>query len=111
MTLSKLYAKIQEDKMKLNAVDGRRFNSRSREKMEREIRVIQRNAKKLQRKSNAKKRLYSGEFFSKDELAFAKEEREKFREETDAKMKRKTGLNMEEAMVDAPELVLNASKI
>lgn len=79
MTLSKVYAKIQEDKKKLNPVDGRRFNSRSREKMEREIRVLQKSAKKHIRKSTATKHLYKG-LLTQEELAFAKEEEKLFRD-------------------------------
>lgn len=85
MTLSKVHAKIQEDKKKLNPVDARRFNLRSREKMEREIRVIRKSVKKLRRKSTATKHLHKG-IFSADEVAFAREEQKKFREECMAKM-------------------------
>ena len=84
MTLSKVYAKIQEDKKKLNPVDGRRFNSRSREKMEREIRVIRKSVKKSRRKSMATKHLHKG-LFSAEEMAFNREEEKKFREECIAK--------------------------
>jgi len=84
MTLSKVHAKIQEEKQKLNPVDARRFNSRSREKMEREIRVIRKSAKKLRRKSTATKHLHKG-LFSAEEVAFAQEEDRKFREEREVK--------------------------
>jgi len=79
MTLSKVHAKIQEDKKKLNPIDGRRFNSRSREKMEREIRVLRKSARKLIRKSTATKHLHNG-IFSMEEVAFANEEKKKFRD-------------------------------
>lgn len=79
MTLTKVHARIQEEKKKLNPIDGRRFNSRSREKMEREIRVIRKSAKKLIRKSTATKHLHKG-IFSAEEVAFANEEKQKFRE-------------------------------
>lgn len=87
MTLSKVHAKIQEDKQKLNPVDARRFNSRSREKMEREIRVIRKSVKKSRRKSTATKHLHKG-LFSAEEVAFAREEQRKFREECMTKMKK-----------------------
>jgi len=80
MTLSKVHAKIQEEKRKLNPVDGRRFNSRSREKMEREIRVIKNSAWKLARKNAAMKQSHRG-VFSQEEIAFAKEEKKQFREQ------------------------------
>ncbi|CAN0489773.1 unnamed protein product [Ectocarpus sp. 12 AP-2014] len=80
MTLSKVHAKIQEEKRKLNPVDGRRFNSRSREKMEREIRVIKKSAWKLARKNAATKQLRRG-VFSQEEIAFDKEQNKKFREQ------------------------------
>ena len=80
MTLSKVHAKIKEDERKLNPVDGRRFNSRSREKMEREIRVLKKTAKKLVRKSTATKHLHKG-IFSAEEVAFANKEKQKFRDE------------------------------
>ena len=79
MTLFKVHAKIQEEKKKLNPVDARRFNSRSREKMEREIRVIRKSVKKLRRKSTATKHLHKG-LFSAEEMAFSREEDKKFRE-------------------------------
>lgn len=80
MTLSKVHAKIKEDEKKLNPVDGRRFNSRSREKMEREIRVLRKSAKKLVRKSTATKHLHKG-IFSAEEVEFANSEKQKFRDE------------------------------
>ncbi|CAM9104968.1 unnamed protein product [Ectocarpus sp. 12 AP-2014] len=80
MTLSKVHAKIQEDKKKLNPIDGRRFNSRSREKMEREIRVLQKTARRLIRRSTATKHLHQG-IFTQEEVAFEKEEDQKFREQ------------------------------
>lgn len=85
MTLTKVYAKVQEEKKKLNPVDGRRFNSRSREKMEREIRVLRKSARKLIKKSTATKHLHRG-IFSEEEVAFANEEKKKFR---DALLKKK----------------------
>lgn len=89
MTLSKVHAKIQEDKKKNNPVDGRRFNSRSREKMEREIRVIRKTAQKLARKSTATKHLHRGIFF-KEEVEFAREENKKFKEKLEMKKKKDT---------------------
>lgn len=89
MTLSKVYAKIQEDKKKLDPVDGRRFNSRSREKMEREIRAIRKTAQKLARKSTATKHLHRG-IFSKEEVEFAKEENRKFKKQFEMKKKNDT---------------------
>lgn len=80
MTLSKVHAKIQEEKRKLNPVDGRRFNSRSREKMEREIRIIKKSAWRLAQKNAATKQSHRG-VFSKEEIAFAKAEKIKFREQ------------------------------
>ncbi|AAK14508.1 EsV-1-90 [Ectocarpus siliculosus virus 1] len=80
MTLSKVHARIQEEKRKLNPIDGRRFNSRSREKMEREIRVIKKSACKLAQKNAAAKQSHRG-IFSQEEIAFAKEEKQKFREQ------------------------------
>ena len=84
MTLSKLHAKLEEDKKKLDPVDGRRFNSRSRQKMEREIRVIRKSTRRLRRKSTATKHLHRG-LFSKEEVDFANEEKRKFREEMSLK--------------------------
>ncbi|CAM9102299.1 unnamed protein product [Ectocarpus sp. 8 AP-2014] len=86
MTLSKVHAKIQEDKRKLNPVDGRRFNSRSREKMEREIRVIKKSAQKLALKNATTKHLHRG-VFSQEEIAFEKEENKKFRDQLEANKK------------------------
>ncbi|CAN0248094.1 unnamed protein product [Ectocarpus sp. 6 AP-2014] len=80
MTLSKVHAKIQEEKRKLNPVDGRRFNSRSREKMEREIRVLKRSTWKLAQKNAAARQSHKG-VFSQEEIAFAEEEKKKFREQ------------------------------
>lgn len=102
MTLSKVHAKIQEEKNKLNRVDARRFNSRSREKMEREIRVIQKSAKKLERKSTAKKHLHKG-IFSAEEVAFAKVEDQKFRDKCMTKRSRrdKSGLPLSSSLVCA----------
>jgi len=85
MTLSKVHAKIQKDNSKLHAIDGRRFNSRSREKMEREIRIIHKSARKMRRKSMATKHLHKG-IFSDEEVAFANEEKKKFRENFSKKM-------------------------
>ena len=85
MTLSKVHAKIQEDRSKLHAIDGRRFNSRSREKMEREIRIIHKNTRKMRRKSMATKHLHNG-IFSDEEVAFANEEKRKFRENCSKKI-------------------------
>ncbi len=79
MTLTKVHAKIQEEKKKGQFVDARRFNSRSREKMEREIRVIRKQAKRLRRKSTATKHLHKG-IFSEEEVAFAREENKRFLE-------------------------------
>lgn len=84
MTLSKLHARLEEDKKKLDPVDGRRFNSRSRQKMEREIRVLRKSTRRLRRKSTATKHLHQG-LFSKDEVDFANEEKRKFREEMSSK--------------------------
>ncbi|CAM9883602.1 unnamed protein product, partial [Ectocarpus fasciculatus] len=75
-----VHAKIQEDRRKLNPVDGRRFNSRSREKMEREIRIIKKSAWKLAQKNAATKQGHRG-VFSKEEIAFAKAEKKKFEEQ------------------------------
>ena len=80
MTLSKVHAKIQEDKRKLNPVDGRRFNSRSREKMEREIRLIKRSAWKIAQKNAAAKQSHRG-VFSQEEIEFAEAENKKFRKQ------------------------------
>lgn len=90
MTLSKVHAKIEEEKNKISCVDGRRFNSRSREKMEREIRAIRKNAKKVNRKTTSRrtKHLVRG-LFSEEEVAFAKEEAKKFREESLRKKEKK----------------------
>ncbi|CAM9374954.1 unnamed protein product [Ectocarpus fasciculatus] len=82
MTLSKVHAKIQEEKRKLNPVDGRRFNSRSRERMEREIRVIRKSARKLARKNAKTKQLHRGK-----DIAFGNEENEKFREKLESNKK------------------------
>ena len=88
MTLSKVHAKITEEKSKLDFVDGRRFNSRSREKMEREIRAIRKNAKRVGHKTSSRKtkHLIKG-LFSEEEIAFANEEARKFREESLRKKK------------------------
>lgn len=92
MTLSKVHVKIQEEKQKLNPVDARRFNSRSREKMEREIRVIRKSVKNMRRKSTATKHLHKG-IFSAEEVAFAREEQKKFREEcVTNRMKKEEGV-------------------
>lgn len=92
MTLFKVHAKIQEEKQKLNPVDARRFNSRSREKMEREIRVIRKSVKKLRRKSTATKHLHRG-LFSAEEMAFSREADKKFREDHVTKrLKKKNAL-------------------
>lgn len=96
MTLSKLHARIQEDKKKLNPIDGRRFNSRSREKMEREIRVLKKSAKKLIRKSHAKKHLHKG-LFSKEEVAFSNEMNQQFRDECSARMEMKLKMETKSA--------------
>lgn len=85
MTLSKVHAKIQEDNSKLHAIDGRRFNSRSREKMEREIRIIHKSARKMRRKSMSTRQLRNG-IFSDEEIAFANEEKKKFRENCSKKI-------------------------
>ncbi len=75
MTLGKVHAKIEEEKKKIGRIDGRRFNSRSREKMEREIRAIRKTSKKMSRKNSNKssKHLVKG-LFSAEEVAFEKEE-------------------------------------
>lgn len=88
MTLSKVHARLVEEKKKLNPVDGRRFNSRSHEKMEREIRMLQRNVKSLVRKSAGTKHLHRG-MYSSEEVAFANEEKKKFREACSMKMAEK----------------------
>lgn len=92
MTLSKLHARIQEDKKKLNPIDGRRFNSRSREK----IRVLKKSAKKLIRKSHAKKHLHKG-LFSKEEVAFSNEMNQQFRDECSARMEMKLKMETKSA--------------
>lgn len=83
MTLSKVHAKMEEEKNKVGCVDGRRFNSRSREKMEREIRALRKNAKKIKRKNSSRrtKHLVKG-LFSEEDVAFEKEEAKKFLEES-----------------------------
>lgn len=86
MTLSKVHAKIQDDKKKLNPIDGRRFNSRSREKMEREIRVLRKSARRLIRKSTATKHLHKG-IFSQEEVEYAREQQKLFVKELEKKKK------------------------
>lgn len=101
MTLSKVHAKIQEDKQKLNPVDARRFNSRSREKMEREIRVIRKSVKKSRRKNTATKHLHMG-LFSAEEMAYSREEEKKFREDHQSKrLKKQNALALSEGLACA----------
>lgn len=102
MTLSKVHAKIEEEKSKIGCVDGRRFNSRSREKMEREIRAIRKTSKKIGRKNKNRstKHLVKG-LFSEEEVAFAKSEDKKFREESLRKREKKADNSASKLLVCA----------
>lgn len=78
MTLERLTERLQEEKAKVGAVDGRRFNIRSKTKMTWEMRNI---AKAIV--TNQKKKDYGGNrsIFTKEELKEYKEIEEKFRKE------------------------------
>lgn len=78
MLFSNLHAKIMEDEKKASSIDGRRFNKRSRVRMDREVQVINRSIAKAKRKKSSRKNTFRG-VFSEEEIQFANEEKEKFR--------------------------------
>ncbi|CAM9206127.1 unnamed protein product, partial [Pylaiella littoralis] len=80
MTLDKVYAKIQEDAKTKNQVDGRRFNSRSREKMQREIALIKKINHNNRLKSASTKHLYKG-MYSQEDVDRSRQEKKDFRKE------------------------------
>ena len=86
MLFSEMYAKIEEKKARETSVDGRRFNVRSKIKMEREAALLMRNSEKEVRKKQAKRR-NNRSVFSEEELREGEEARILFREEMSKKRK------------------------
>lgn len=80
MLFSNLYAKMEEDKKKANPIDGRRFNVRSRSRMDREALVIKRSIAKDRRKKNSRKKSHQGAFSAEEIKEYAEENRQ-FRED------------------------------
>lgn len=78
MTLERLTERLQEEKAKVGAVDGRRFNVRSKTKMTWEMRNINKSIV-----SNQKRKSCGGNrsIFTKEELKEYKEIEDKFRAE------------------------------
>ena len=74
-----LYSKMCEDEKKASPIDGRRFNSRSRVRMDREAAVIKRSIAKQQRKRQTRRG--PNKMFSEEEIRAGEEEKIKFREE------------------------------
>jgi len=89
MTLEKLHAKMQEAEHKSLNIDGRRFNKRSHIRMNREIRDINRAQTKMATRNHFMRTNNRGNMFSKEEIEFANEEKKKFREESEIKLKKK----------------------
>lgn len=73
MLFSDLHAKILEDENKASPVDGRRFNKRSRIRMEREVQVINRSIERASRKRTSRKNTHRG-IFSEEDIKFEEEE-------------------------------------
>lgn len=92
MLFKNLHAKIEEEKLKASSIDGRRFNVRSRIKMDREAASLKRKSEKEIRKKKARKRNHGG-VFSEEELREGEEAKIQFREE----MARKRELKEENA--------------
>lgn len=80
MLFKNLHAKLEEEKAKASSIDGRRFNVRSKIKMEREAAALTRNSEKEVRKKQARKR-HHGSVFSEEELRAGEEAKKEFREE------------------------------
>lgn len=80
MLFSNLYAKIEENKKKSSPIDGRRFNVRSRKRMDREAAVIKRSIAKDIRKKNARRKSQQGTF-SAEEIKEGEEAKKQFMDE------------------------------
>lgn len=80
MLFSNLHAKMQEDAKKASPIDGRRFNIRSKIRMDREAAVIKRSIAKDKRKKNARRSHHQG-MFSAEEIRDGEEAKKQFRED------------------------------
>lgn len=78
MTLERLTERLEEERLKVGKIDGRRFNSRSKTKMTWEMRNIRKSIDVNDRK---KKRGVKRSMYTKEELKEYKEIEDKFREE------------------------------
>ena len=99
MLFSNLYAKMEEDKAKESSVDGRRFNVRSKIRMDREAEVIKRSIAKNKKKKNSRKKSRQG-MFSEEEIRAGEEAKKQFREE----MRRKRELKESKESKELEEL-------
>lgn len=98
-----LYSKMCEDEKKACPIDGRRFNSRSRVRMDREAEVIKRSIAKQSRKRKARRG--SNKMFSEDEIRAGEEEKIKFREEMSRKKEQRDIQEKEE--LERQEMIVN----
>ena len=80
MLFGDLYARMEEKKKKSSSIDGRRFNVRSRSRMDREAAVINRSIAKDRRKKNARRKSHQGTF-SDEEIREGEEAKKQFMEE------------------------------
>lgn len=76
MSFVTIHAKMLEQEKAACPVDGRRFNKRSRVRMDREVRVINRSIEKATRK-RASRRSMARSLFSEEDIQFEAEENAK----------------------------------
>ena len=79
MLFSNLHAKLLEDEAKACPIDGRRFNRRSRIKMDREASAIRKAIDRADDKKKSKRK--NRGIFSAEELLQGQEEKKRFKEE------------------------------
>lgn len=80
MLFGSLHAKMMEDEKKASPIDGRKFNRRSRAKMNREASAISNSIKKAEKKKVSRRGLYNG-VFSEEEIRQGEEDKKRFQEE------------------------------
>ena len=100
MLFKNLHAKLEEEKAKASSIDGRRFNVRSKIKMEREAASLRRNSDREDRKKEARRRNNRG-VFSEEEIREGEEAKRLFREEMSKKRVRETCARTNEAKFTA----------
>lgn len=78
MLFSDLHAKLLENERKACTSDGRKFNKRSRVRMDREVEVINNFMSKSRKKKTHRKGMFRG-MFSEEDLQFEAEENDRAR--------------------------------